>query len=71
MYAFANTFFSVKFISLSHSVYTTSLQLSFPISLSYVRPGTRFDLTYSQFGGTRRRREYVSVYTVDSFLYKQ
>ena len=33
------------------------LLLFFSISLSYVRPGTRFDLTCSQFGQAKKRRE--------------
>ena len=35
----------------------SSLQIIFSISLLYVRPGTRFDLTCSQFGRTEKRRE--------------
>ena len=32
----------------------------FPISLSYVRPGTRFDLTCSPFGRTKREERMTS-----------
>lgn len=34
----------------------------FSISLSYVRPGKRFDLTCNQFGWAKKgKREYVSL----------
>ena len=38
-----------NFIYLYHYSHS-SLQIIFSINLSYVRPGTRFDLTCSQFG---------------------
>jgi len=33
----------------------------FPISLSYVRPGTRFDLTCSPFGQTKREERIICI----------
>ena len=42
----------------SHPDTISSLQIFFfAMSPSYVRPGTRFDLTCSQFGRTKNRRE--------------
>ena len=33
----------------------------FPISLSYARPGTRFDLTSSHFGWTKREERIICI----------